>query len=574
MKAVAHLDSVAFKREVLDSLKLVASITAQTLGPGGRSILLEQDNGTVLATKDGVSVAKHFAKNKAANSSIGNLVVQAAVESSDRTGRSCGDGTTSSLVLASAIVEAGQDWIQKNPGYSPQRLARELKETYQTFIIPEIEKLARPIKNLNPDEAEKAIWHVAAVSANFDTDIADAVTEASLQAGENGFVIVEEGAGGNTTSVSYQSGFPVVSGLSDLGGSAAAAFVNRKAYGDSVLNGAYVALYDGEINDIETVRPLLERVMNETDENGMNIRSPIVIVAHGFGDMVLKALAQQFRTGALSVVPLVTPRNGQALGRQGFLHDLNSFTGGLVFDPTSDPLTNATPASIGFSEEVKIGASQTVFMTEPDQDEIQKRMDDLKKQMDDASEWDKDRLRYRIGSLTGGVATIYAGGATSLEAKERRDRVVDAVSAVRSAMEMGVVPGGGSTLLHISRQLPQVSYNSIFEQALKRPFVQILLNAGAASNEQEALFIGNNVGMTKTGDFQVYDALKHTTVEFWDSGIFDGAKTVSHALQNALSVAQLLMTTGGAIAIQVSNEEESIKSMQRGILQAMNGETE
>lgn len=572
MKAVSYLDSVEFKKTVLDSLQQVAGITAQTLGPGGKAILLEQEDGKHLITKDGVTVAKHYAKHKASNHPVGNLVVQTAVEASDRTGRQCGDGTTTSLVLASAIVQAGQEWIARNPGYSPQRLARELKETFNTFISKEIEKLARPIKNLAPADAEKAIWHVASVSANFDNDIANAVTEASLKAGENGFVIVEEGAGGNSTSVIYQSGFPVNSGLSDLGGPAGAAFVNRKAYGDAVLTGAYVALYDGEINDVETIMPLLERVMSE-QVDGMPMKSPIVIVAHGFGDVVLRVLAQNYRQGVVTAVPMVTPRNGQHLGRQAFLHDLASFTGGLVFEPTSTPLQSASPSNIGFTEEVKIGANNTVFITEPIEDAIATRIQELKDQMDSSSEWDKDRFRYRIGALTGGVATIFAGGATSLEAKERRDRVIDAVSAVRSAMEAGVVPGGGSTLLHISRMLPQVSYNSIFEAALKRPFTQILINAEIAQNEQEALFIGNTVGMTPEGEFKVYDALKRDTFEFWDSGIFDGAKTVTQALQNALSIAQLLMTIGGAIALSVSDEEQSIKTMQSGILQAMNGES-
>jgi len=573
MKAVSYLDSADFRKDVLDSLNEVASLTAQTLGPGGKTILLEQDNGQHLITKDGVTVAKHFAKNKAANHPVGNLVVDAAVEASDRTGRSCGDGTTSSLVLANAIVRAGQDWIEKNPGYSRQRLARELKDTFHKFIVPEIEKLSRPIKNLSSEDAERAIRHVANVSANFDENIADAVTEASLKAGENGFVIVEEGAGSKDTTVVYQSGFPVNSGLADLGGAASAAFVNRKSYGDAVLTGAYVALYDGDINEIETIAPLLERVASEQSD-GVSMRHPLVIVAHGFGDMVLRILAENFRKGILTVVPLVTPRNGQSLGRQGFLHDLSAFTGGQVFEPTANPLQSATPSNIGFSDEVKVAHSNTVFITDAIEELVEKRMEELKTQMENSSEWDKDRLRYRVGALTGGVATIFAGGATAIEAKERRDRVIDAVSAVRSAMELGVVPGGGSTLLHISRQLPQVSFNSIFEAALKRPFTQILMNAGVANNEQEALFVGNTVGMTKEGDFLVYDALKNQTVEFWQSGIFDGAKTVIQALQNALSVAQILMTTGGAIALSVSQEEQSIKTMQKGILQAMNGETE
>lgn len=579
MKTITFTDSAEFRRQVLKGIRELANITSLTLGPGGRPILLEQENGSVLATKDGVTVAKHFA----ASSPVEKLVAKAAVEASERTVRSCGDGTTTSMLLAYSIVEAGQEWLQKNPGYSPQRLSRELKEEILNNIVPKIKALARPIRDLSLDEANQAIWHVANVSANFDKEISDKVAEAVALVGEDGMVQCEEGAGGETT-ITHQLGFPVLGrGLRDLGGSASASFVNRKSFGDCVLTGAYVALYDGDINDVETILPLLERVVSEVDDKGMPIRHPLVIVAHNFSDQVLKFMATNFRQQRISAVPFLSQFNGQATGRQGFLHDLSAYVGGTVFEPQGNPLFNASPSNIGFATEVKIGGSDSCFMIEglseqgqtDQQLAIETRIAELKAQMESASEFDCDRLRYRIGQLTGGIATVFAGGATALEARERRDRVVDAVSAVRSAMDIGVVPGGGATLLHIARQLPNVGTSQILRRALTRPFIQILLNAGVASNDQEALVIGNEVGQAQDGStFYVYDALKKELVEFWASGIFDGGKTVIHALQNALSVAQLLMTTGGAIAYSMSDGDDQAKAFTKAISAIQNGENE
>ena len=576
MKTVTFLDGTDFRKQVLRGIRDLATITAQTLGPGGRAILLEQENGSVLATKDGVTVVKHFA----ANSPVERLVARAAREASERTVNSCGDGTTTSIVLANAIVEAGQEWLSKQKGYSPQKLARELKEIVARDIEPAIKNLARPIRALPLKEAQQAVWHVANVSANFDKDIADAVAEAVGLVGEDGMVQCEEGSGGNTV-VRHQKGFPSTTGLSDLGGAASVAFINRKNYGDLVLNSANIALYDGDINDTETLLPLLDNVAAEIDENGNTVRKPLIIVAHNFSDSVLKFLAVNFRQQRMTVVPYLTMRNGQSHGRQGFLYDLAAYVMGTVHDPIENPLTNATIASVGFATEVKITKDDGVFMVEGVSDEameaqqssIETRINELKTLMEGASQFDQDRFRYRIGQLTGGVATIYAGGATAFEAKERRDRVVDAVSAVRSAMDLGVIPGGGSTLLEIAKNLPSNGPAQIFKKALTRPFVQILLNAGIATTEEEALSYSDGVG-NQNNQFIVFDALKKEYVEFWDSGIFDGGKTVINALQNALSVAQLLMTTGGAIAYATSDAEDQAKVFQKTIASLQNGEME
>lgn len=578
MKTVTFLDSAEFRRQVLKGLRELATITAQTLGPGGRPILLEQENGTVLATKDGVTVAKAFA----ANTPVERLVAKAAVEASERTVRSCGDGTTTSMLLAYSIVEAGQDYLQKNPTESPQALARALKEEIHSTVIPMIKDLAKPIRNLPMDQAKLAVWHVANVSANFDKEISDAVADAVELVGEDGMVQCEEGSGGETRIV-HQTGFPVMNrGLKDLGGSASAAFVNRKNYGDCVLSGAYVALYDGDVNDVESIMPLIERVLAETDEQGTPLRHPLVIVAHYFSDQVLRFLATNFRQQRATVVPFLTQFNGQSLGRQGFLHDLAAYVGGQVFDPQGNLLYGAMPSNIGFATEVRIGESNSVFLVDgldeesaqEHQQAIESRIHELKAQMEGASEFDCDRLRYRIGQLASGIATIYAGGATALEARERRDRVVDAVSAVRSAMDLGVVPGGGTTLLHVARSLSTHGPSVILRRALIRPFVQILSNAGVVTSEEQALQIAQNIGHQENDSFVVYDALKKEAVEFWESGIFDGAKTVTQALQNALSVAQLLMTTGGAIAHSTSEGEDQAKAFQKVIHNIQNGEIE
>jgi chaperonin GroEL len=569
MKTVTYLDSDFFRKEVQEGIKNLSDITSKTLGPGGRAVLLEQENGSVLATKDGVTVARHYV----ANTPVQKLVAKAAIEASERTVRSCGDGTTTSMLLASAIVDAGQAYLKANPGHSPQALARELKSTLDCEIIPKIHSYARSLRDLDSEEARKAIHHVAMVSSNSDIEIADAVTHAVELVGEDGMVQIEEGTGLKTI-VTHTKGFPVNAGLNDLGGAASLSFINRKSNQDCAISGAYVCLYDGEINDQDIIFPLLQKVAGEVDEKGVSMRSPLVIVAHAYSDQVLAILANNFRKGALTVVPIVTPRNGQAAGKQSFLYDLQAYVGGMVFDPQGLTLPNAQPSNIGFCEDIKIGQYQSVFMTDPDAEAIDKRTSEIKEQMASSTEFDQDKMRYRLGQLTGGIAVIYSGGPTSFEAKERRDRVVDAVSAVRSAIEMGVVPGGGATLLQITRELDKKRpSNEIFHNALRRPFTQILLNAGVASNEQEALFNGNTVGLdTETNTFMVFDALKRTQVEFWESGIFDPAKVTVNAVQNALSVAQLLMTTGGAIAREVSEAEQQLEKLQQGISSAMNGE--
>ena len=477
--------------------------------------------------------------------------------------------TSTGIILASALVKEGQKYLEQNPSISPQRLTRELRSIFLNKIKPEVMALSKPLKGLSQEETLAAITHVAKVSANHDIEIANAVAKGVDLVGENGMVIAEEGAGIETT-VLHTEGFPINGGLGQLGEGASTAFINGSG-GDCRLTGAYVLLYDGDILETDLVIPIINEIHSEKDEKGMPLRTPLVIFAHNYSDNVLKLLAQNFRKGTFTCLPLMTPRNGQSHYRQAFLHDVSSYVGGTTFDPHGQTLRNATIPKLGFVESIKAGRSETVLITTPEVSAIEERIADLQKQMENASEFDQDRFRYRIGQLTGGVATVYAGGVTSMEAKERHARVVDAISAVRSAMENGVVPGGGAALLSIAGKLSDAGPESIFKSAFMVPFAQIIKNAGVHIDDNTDGMYNNDIG-EKDGKFYVFDALEMKYVDWWEAGILDPAKVTLTALENALSVAQLLMTLGGLVAVSNNEEAEKIRAMQKGMLQAMSQE--
>lgn len=328
MKTKNYYRTKETQLRVANAIQDLAHMVGATLGPGGRPILIERENHPPLSTKDGVTVARAYR----ASGSIERVVSDAAKEVCERTVRLAGDGTTTAIVLAADLVKEGHVFLDANPSYSPQRLARELKATYQEKIKPAVLKFSKPISGLPESEAEVAIRHVALVSANHDTEIADAVAKAVSLVGEDGMVMAEEGAGAETR-VEYNEGFPFMSGLHDLGPAAGPSFVNRQDYGDcSVDTGAFVALYDGEINDVATVQGLMEKVVMLKDEHGHQVQIALIVFAHRFSDIVLKTFAQNFRRGILTVIPVITPRNGQSVGRSQFLHDLAAYCDGTVFD--------------------------------------------------------------------------------------------------------------------------------------------------------------------------------------------------------------------------------------------------
>ena len=559
-----YLDDEKLRKEVREAIRDLASWVAVTLGPGGRTVILEQSDGKPpLLTKDGVTAARFFS----GKTPVARIIADTAREVCERTAKNVGDGTTSGIVLASALVKEGQAYIEANPSISPQKLNRDLRSLFLNKIKPEILKLSRPVKGLSQEDTLTVITHVAKVSANHDLEIAEAVAKGVSLVGEDGMVIAEEGIGTETTVLPTE-GFPINGGLHNLGEGASTAFVNSSS-GDSRLTGAYVLLYDGDIHEVDLLMNIMNQIDSERDEHGNQLKSPLLIFAHNYSDVVLKTLAKNFRQQRFSCLPLVTPRNGQSHYKQQFLHDVRAYTGGVVFDPHGqNNLKSAIISQLGFVESVKAGRNETILVTQPDVEEIEERITGLKSQMENASEFDQDKLRYRIGQLTGGVATVFAGGVTSAEAKERHARVVDAISSVRSAMELGVVPGGGATLLKIASDLSDSGPESIFKKAFVVPFLQIISNAGINSSDKNSPIFSGDVG-EDDGKFMVFDALNMKYVDWWEAGILDPAKVTITALENAISVAQLIMTIGGIAAITNNEEEAKIRAMQQGMLAAM-----
>jgi chaperonin GroEL len=575
MKMKTYHGTEKTKNRISKAIQDLSSIVAETLGPGGRPVLLKDVEGRVTSTKDGVTVARSYQ----ADGDLEDAVAQAAIEICERTVRDAGDGTTTAIVLGAALVREGHNFMKANPHYSPQRLARELKNLYQLRVKPEIEKMSISIRDLDKEKAGLAIRHVALISANGDQEIAEAVAQAVEGVGEDGIVIAEEGAG-TECRVSFEPGFAFTSGLGDLGGSAGPSFVNRKDLGDCMVEGSYVVLYDGEINDISTILPVLQRIDSEVDSEGRAVKSPVVFFAHRYSDQVLKMMAQNFRRGTLTVVPIITPRNGQNDGRSGFLHDVAAYTGAMVFDAQGCPLTEAHLPQLGFCRTLKLGRSEGVIIGEPELESIEKRIDELKAQMQTRSEFDQDMIRYRIGRLTGGVSTVFAGGKSAFEAKERHARVTDAICAVRSALQHGVVPGGGALLAVIAKSFKmEPGPIQVYHFALRAPLYQILENAGIDPHSfDEDMSVGHHpkyenkeIDNRKTG-FYVYDAVDRESVEWWDAGIMDPKKVTLSAVENALSVAQLLMTLGGAIVPKSTEGEDQVKQIQQGLMKAMEGE--
>jgi chaperonin GroEL len=560
---ITFLDSAEFRLKVFTAIDNLSKAVGMTLGPGGRTMLLEQELGKApLSTKDGVTVSRYYAEQGA----VERVVVDASKEVCERTARVAGDGTTTAIVLAAAMVREGQEFLQKNPHISPQELSRRLKTILNDKVKPAVEAMAKQIKGMSVEDSRAALKHVAKVSANHDLEIAEKVAEAADKVGEDGMIIAEEGAGADT-SVEIKPGFPITTGLRDLGGSASTLFVNNNAYGDTKIEGgAYVLLYDGEINVAEDIIPVMTDVSKEIGENGRALMTPLIIFAHRYSDAVLKLLAQNFRLGRFTCMPLITPRNGQAHGKQGFLHDLAAYVDGQVFDPVAHGLKEATILNMGFARSIKVTPSDTVVEADAKIELIEKRIADLKEKMQGANDFDQDRIRYRISCLTGGVAVVYAGGVSSFEAKERHARVVDAVSSVRSAVEKGVVPGGGTTLLQIAKGMSPEGAEGILRKAMAMPFIQILKNAGLI-DEKDLQNTADLVG-PKDGKFLVFDALGMKYVDWWEAGIMDPAKVTMTALDNSLSVAQMLMTLGGVIAVSNTEEAEKIRAMQEGIIKA------
>ena len=531
------VDKVQIKELVVSTMKQMAAIVGSSLGPGGRPSLIERDGLSPLISKDGMTIAKSLGVENAE----ANLIIEAAKEICFNTAKTAGDGTTTAIVLANALVQYGTEFLEVRPKYNPQRMTSELQDLYDQVVLPFLRENALPVKGRD------ALINVAKISANGDLKIAEAAVDAVLAAGEDGHVLIQENDGGSI-KLETIDGFIVTTGLKDIG-AIGTAFINDRANQQVKMDNGLVFLYDGTINDLK-VPGAIQAAVEGTNYYG----KPIVIFAHDFADVAKSAFAKTTK-GGYTVVPVKTPAGGFADSRTSFLHDMAAYCGGTVFDPgTIDAfIQEEGEEGFGLFETAKVNMFESVLVSEVDEDKLDARIAEIKSILE-ISKNDHDRffIKAALGRLTGGISTIWVGGTSELEAREKKARAEDAVEAVKSAIAEGVVPGGCSVHLVLSDMImnhPDKKESwEIMSKALMGPFELLLSNCGEDFDVIYNMLLPHVTNTTKPSQ-TIFDAQSHKLVNAQDTGIIEPAKVCRVALGNALSVASLLITLGGVVVV-------------------------
>lgn len=520
----------------------MANIVSSTLGPGGRGVLIERDGQAPLVTKDGVTVAKSLGVGNAE----ANIVIEAAKEICLNTAKEAGDGTTTAIILADAIIKAGHDFLSKNPKYNPQKIVNELKIVYKEIICDYLK--SRAITSLSKED----LLNVAKISANGDELIASSAVNAVIAAGDDGTVLIEESQG-NETKVETIDGYIITSGLKELG-QIGPVFINDRAGQQVSMDNGIVFLFDGAINNLKTLA-YMQDALEGTDYYG----SPILIFAHDYSDAVIDKIAKNVKSGFV-IAPVKTPRAGIPNSRSMFLRDMAAYTGAQVFDPGN--IERITTDDFGRFTSSKCNMYETFVIVDECSEKqttlINQRVEELKAIADSChSDYDKMFIKASIGRLTGGISTIWVGGESDLEIREKKGRVEDAVEAVRSAISEGIIPGGCSVQLDLAdiiEQLDVEKYKAskeIMVKALRHPFSVLLENCGESVEEIYSEYVRLSKDAVRINNLpsMIFNADTHQFDNPFSCGVIEPAKVCRVSVGNALSVASLLMTLGGIVVV-------------------------
>ncbi len=509
--------------QMLRGVSILADAVHVTLGPRGRNVLIERTFGAPRITKDGVTVAKEIELDN----KFEHMGAQLVREAASKTSYAVGDGTTTAIVLAAAIAREGAKAVAA--GLNPMDLKRGIDIAIRV-VVDDLKRNARQIT------ANEEIAQVATISANGERQIGDMLAEAMRKIGRNGVVTVEE-------ATSRQTELEVVEGMQFDRGYLSPYFVTNSQRMRIELQKPYILIYDNKLSTLQELLLLLEAVM-KTGE-------PLLIIAEEVEGEALATLVVNRMRGGLKLAAVKAPGFGDR--RKAMLEDIAILTGGTAISgDLGIKLENVTLEMLGRAKQVIIDKSSTIIVKGAGKPaEIAARAERIKGQINDTtSDFDRERLQARIAKLAGGVAVIRAGGATELEAKERKDRIDDALHATRAAIEEGILPGGGVALLRASEALkPRRGANAdqntgidIVRRALSAPARQIAINAGLDGS----LVIGRILA-NPTYAFG-YDAQSAEYGDLIDKGIIDPAKVVRTALQGAGSIAGLLVTTEAIVA--------------------------
>lgn len=509
------------RSKLVEGVNVLANAVKVTLGPKGRNVVLERSFGAPIVTKDGVSVAKEIELAD----KLQNIGAQLVKEVASRTSDAAGDGTTTATVLAQAIVREGQKYVAA--GLNPLDLKRGIDKA----VLAAIEELKKISK---PTTTSKEIAQVATISANGEESIGQRIAEAIDRVGKEGVITVEDGK-------SLEDELEVVEGLQFDRGYLSPYFINNPDKQVAVLDNPFILLHDKKVSNIRDLLPVLEQVAKAG--------RPLLIIAEDVEGEALATLVVNNIRGILKTVAVKAPGFGDR--RKALLEDIAILTGGQVIaEETGLTLEKATLAELGQAKRVEVGKENTTVIDGGgDPQTIEARVKQIRVQIEEAtSDYDREKLQERVAKLAGGVAVIKVGGATEIEVKEKKDRVDDALHATRAAVEEGIVPGGGVALIRVRNAIiglkgsnpDQDAGVKIVLRALEEPLRQIVSNAG-----EEASVVVAKVA-EGSGNFG-YNAQTGEYGDLVESGVLDPTKVTRTALQNAASVAGLLLTTDATV---------------------------
>ncbi|TDJ47566.1 MAG: chaperonin GroEL [Gammaproteobacteria bacterium] len=505
------------RQRLFAGVNILANAVKVTLGPKGRNVILDKSFGAPTVTKDGVSVAKEIELDD----NFENMGAQMIKEVASQTSDIAGDGTTTATVLAQAILREGLKSVAA--GMNPMDLKRGIDKA-SAAVVKELGSLSKPC------EDDKAIAQVGTISANADEEVGKIIADAMGKVGKEGVITVEEGSG-------LDNELDVVEGMQFDRGYLSPYFINAQDTQSVELENPYILLFDKKISNIRDLLPLLESVAKSG--------RPLLIVAEDVEGEALATLVVNNIRGIVKVAAVKAPGFGDR--RKAMLQDIAILTGGQVIaEEVGLSLEKATLEDLGSAKKVQITKeNSTLIDGAGSSDDIKGRVDQIQQEIEDSSsDYDREKLQERVAKLSGGVAVIKVGAATEIEMKEKKARVEDALHSTRAAVEEGVVPGGGVALIRANAAIQNLDGANddqnvgiqILRRALEEPLRQIVANAGA-----DASVILNKVEEGK--DAYGYDA---QTGEFGDLialGIIDPTKVVRTAVQNAASIAGLLLTT-------------------------------
>ena len=510
------------RTKMVRGINVLANAVKVTLGPKGRNVVLERSFGGPTVTKDGVSVAKEIElKDKFEN--MGAAMVR---EVASKTSDNAGDGTTTATVLAQAIVDEGMKFVAA--GMNPMDLKRGIDKAVAAAIT-ELKKLSKPTTT------NKEIAQVGAISANSDEEIGQIISEAMDKVGKEGVITVEDGK-------SLKNELEVVEGMQFDRGYLSPYFINQPEKQAAVLENPFILLHDKKISNIRELLPVLEQVAKAA--------RPLVIIAEDIDGEALATLVVNSIRGILKVVAVKAPGFGDR--RSAMLEDIAVLTGGTVISSNVGlSLDKATLAQLGSAKKVEVTKENTTIIDGAgDAAAIENRVKNIRTQIEGASsDYDREKLQERVAKLAGGVALIKVGAATEVEMKEKKARVEDALHATRAAVEEGIVPGGGVALIRAKLAIKDIKGDNdeqnagirIVLRAMEEPLRQIVANAG-----DEPGVVVNTVAQGE-GNFG-YNAQSAKYGDMVEMGVLDPTKVTRTALQNAASVASLILTTDCMVA--------------------------